>query len=168
MGCILKLRDPFLSPQSITNPNPLCQAPVIQNGDVRPPESGAIVEYNSPSIYQSHFTNRNLHPQLNRVMVLMLYNVKAEKWHSQSHFKHLETFLKFIDKHPSTNEWLAGSTFTAADIMDAFPLTRMRTLSALDLSGTRSRAQVDPDLELMIDGKPPAQFLQKLKDEAKM
>ncbi|KAI1822018.1 putative glutathione S-transferase [Xylaria intraflava] len=200
---VIHKRDPFLSPQSIKDLNPLGQAPVIQDGDITLPESGAIAEYvlqkygngklhlppSHPNyaqyLYWFHFANGNLHPQLSRVMVLKLCNVNPEEWHAQRHFKHLEKFLQFMDKHLSVHEWLAGSDFTAADIMNVFPLTTMRTFSGLDLSGypnilaylkrcserdgyRRARAKGDPDLELMIDGKAPVQFLQKLKEEGKM
>ncbi|KAI3318465.1 putative glutathione S-transferase [Xylariaceae sp. AK1471] len=200
---VIHKRDPFLSPQSIKDLNPLGQAPVIQDGDVTLPESGAIVEYvlqrygneklrlppSHPNyaqyLYWFHFANGNLHPQLSRVMVLKLCNVNPEEWHAQRHFKHLVKFLQFMDKHLSANEWLAGSDFTAADIMNVFPLTTMRTFSGLDLSEypnildylkrcserdgyKRARAKGDPDLELMIDGKAPVQFLQKLKEDGKM
>lgn len=145
-------RDPFLSPQSIKDLNPLSQAPVIQDGDVTLPESGAIVEYilqkygdgrlrfppSHPNyaqyLYWFHFANGNLHPQLTRVMVLKLCNVNEEEWHAQRHFKHLVKFLQLIDKHLSTNEWLVGSDSTTADIMNVFSLTTMRAFSGLDLS----------------------------------
>ena len=42
---VLHKRDPFLSPQSIKDLNPLGQAPVIQDGDVTLAESSAIAEY---------------------------------------------------------------------------------------------------------------------------
>jgi glutathione S-transferase len=201
---VIHKRDPFLSPQSIKDLNPLGQAPVIQDGDdVTLAESGAIAEYilqkygdgklrlppSHPKyaqyLYWFHFANGNLHPQLSRVMVLKLCNVNQEEWHAQRHFKHLVKFLQFMDAHLAANTWLAGSDFTAADIMNVFPLTTMRTFSGLDLSEypnilaylkrcseregyKRARAKGDPDLALMIEGAPPAQFLENLKQMGKL
>lgn len=196
-------RDPFLSPQSIKDLNPIGQAPVIQDGDVTLPESGAITEYIihkygngklalDPSdkdyakyLYWFHFANGNLHPQLSRVMVLKHAHVNPEEWHAQRHFNQLTKFLNFMDNHLETNQWLVGDQFTAADIMNVFPLTTMRTFSGEDISAypnilawlkraterdgyKKSRAKGDPELPLMIDGEPPAQFLDKLKAEGKM
>ncbi|KAF7557638.1 hypothetical protein G7Z17_g619 [Cylindrodendrum hubeiense] len=200
---VIHKRDPFLSPQSIKDLNPLGQAPVIQDDLITLPESGACAEYIlqkygngklalGPShkdyaqyLYWFHFANGNLHPQLTRVMVLKLSNVNPDEFHAQRHFLQLEKFLKFIDNHLKDKEWLVGDEFTAADCMNVFPLTTMRTFSGLDLSEypnilrylkrvserggyQRARAKGDPDLLLMIDGKPPAQFLDRLKEEGKI
>ncbi|KAL6862539.1 hypothetical protein ACO1O0_002773 [Amphichorda felina] len=200
---VIHKRDPFVSPQSIRDLNVLGQAPVIQDGPITLPESGAIAEYIiqkygngklalDPShedyaqyLYWFHFANGNLHPQATRVMVLKLCNVDMNQFHAQRHFNHLAKFLKFMDNHLQDREWLAGSEFTAADIMNVFPLTTMRTFSGVDLSEypnilrylgrvserdgyKRARAKGDPELPLMIDGKPPASFFEKLKAEGKM
>ncbi len=196
-------RDPFLSPQSIKDLNVLGQAPVIQDGPITLPESGACAEYIlqkygdgrlalGPShkdyaqyLYWFHFANGNLHPQMSRVMVLKLSNVDPEEFHAQRHFKQLAKFLKFMDDHLKDHRWLAGDEFTAADCMNVFPLTTMRTFSPQDLSEypnilgylkrvsereayKRARAKADPELPLMIDGKPPAQFFDKLRAEGKI
>ncbi|KAI8952014.1 putative glutathione S-transferase [Xylaria longipes] len=219
---VIHKRDPFLSPQSIRDLNPLGQAPIIQdnvggddNNVVTLAESGAIAEYiltkhgggggdgssllrlppSDPDyaqyLYWFHFANGNLHPQLSRVMVLRLCGVDvsaaSSQWHARRHADHQAKFLRFMDSHlaRSGKPWLAGDRFTAADIMNVFPLTTMRAFSGLDLSDypnilaylgrctqrdgyKRARAKGDPDLELMVDGPPPAQFLQRLKDEGKM
>ncbi|KAI0154598.1 acetyl-CoA synthetase-like protein [Xylariaceae sp. FL1272] len=213
---VIHKRDPFLSPQSIRDLNPLGQAPVIQDtvGD-RPTitlaESGAIAEYilskydadgnlrlppSHPDyakyLYWFHFANGNLHPQLSRVMVLKLCDIDVDPsspsapWHAKRHVNHQAKFLRFMDDHLAAgNKWLAGDQFTVADIMNVFPLTTMRTFSGLDLSEypnilaylgrcaerdgyKRARAKGDPELEVMISGPPPPQFLQRLRDEGKM
>jgi glutathione S-transferase len=93
--------------------------------------------------------------------------------------------LKFIDARLKENTWLAGEEFTAADIMTVFTLTTMRKFYPYDLSGyegilgylervvkregyRKARAKADPELELMIEGKPPRTFVEKLKAEGKL
>ncbi|KAI1480892.1 putative glutathione S-transferase [Daldinia eschscholtzii] len=200
---VIHKRDPFLSPQSIKDLNPIGQAPVIQDDSLTLAESGAITEYiiqkygngrlalgpdhkDWPQyLYWFHFANGNLHPQMSRVMVLKHCHVDESEFHAQRHFAQLAKFLRFFDNHVKDNEWLAGTEFTAADIMNVFPLTTMRTFFAYDLSEypnilnylkrateregyKRARAKGDPELPLMIDGKPPAQFFDKLKGEGKI
>ncbi|MCJ1440463.1 MAG: hypothetical protein MMC23_000947 [Stictis urceolatum] len=135
-------------------------------------------------LYWFHFANGNLHPQLSRVMVLRHCHVDQGEWHAQRHFNQLKKFLGFMDKHLEGRTWLVGEEFTAADVMCVFPLTTMRTFSGEDLSPhpnilawlgratqregyRRYRAKADPELPLMIEGKPPAQFLERLKAEGK-
>ena len=83
------------------------------------------------------------------------------------------------------NAWLAGDEFTAADIMTVFTLTTMRMFYPFDLTGyqgilaylervvqregyRKARAKADPELELMIEGKPPRPFMERLKAEGKI
>ncbi|KAF3054868.1 Nonribosomal peptide synthetase 13 [Daldinia childiae] len=200
---VIHKRDPFLSPQSIKDINPIGQAPVIQDGSLTLGESGAITEYIiqkygngrlalgpdhkdwTQYLYWFHFANGNLHPQMSRVMVLKHCHVDESEPHAQRHFSQLAKFLRFFDNHVKDNEWLAGTEFTAADIMNVFPLTTMRTFFPYDLSEypnilnylkrateregyKRARAKGDSELPLMIDGKPPAQFFDKLKAEGKI
>lgn len=195
-------RDPFLSPQSIKDLNPIGQAPVIKDGRMTLPESGAIAEYIihkygngklalGPSdkdyakyLYWFHFANGNLHPQLSRVMVLRHAHVNPEEWHTKRHFNQLTKFFE-LHGQPPQDESVAGDQFTATDIMNVFPLTTMRAFSGEDISAypnilawlkrateregyKKSRTKGDPELPLMIDGEPPAQFLDKLKAEGKM
>ncbi len=93
--------------------------------------------------------------------------------------------LEFVDSRLKENTWLAGEEFTAADIMTVFTFTTMRCFYPFDLSRYRgilgylervvkkegyrkARAKADPELELMIEGKPPRTFLDKLKAEGKL
>jgi glutathione S-transferase len=75
---------------------------------------------------------------------------------------------------------LAGEEFTVADVTIIFSLTTMRTFYPYELEGyqgilgylervvgregyKRARAKGDPGLELMIGGKPPISFVERLK-----
>lgn len=46
----------------------------------------------------------------------------------------IDQALTFMDQRLKSNTWLAGSQFTAADIMSVFSLTGMREFSQMDLS----------------------------------
>jgi glutathione S-transferase len=77
--------------------------------------------------------------------------------------------FKALDDHLAEGHtWLAGDTFTVADIMTAFPLTTMRQFVPLDLAPypnilaylqrlaarpafQRAMAKADPDLVLKLD-----------------
>jgi len=93
--------------------------------------------------------------------------------------------LKVMDERLLENEWLAGSEFTAADIMTVFTLTTMRCFYPLDLSDypgilaylkrvtqregyRKARAKADPELEHMIEGPAPRLLRDKLKAEGKL
>lgn len=195
---VIHKRDPFLSPQSVKDINVLGQAPVIQDGDITLAESGAITDYilqkygggrlaMGPShpafaqyLYWFHFANGNLQPQATRAMVLKHGGANRAGFHFKHHVGLLARFMQFMDDHLRDNQWLVGDTFTAADVMNVFPLTTMRTFSGEDISAygnilrylkdvssragyQNARLKGDPELPLMISGEPPAQFLDKIK-----
>ncbi len=83
------------------------------------------------------------------------------------------------------NAWLAGDEFTAADIMIIYTLTTMRTFHPYVLTDyqailaylervvqregyRKARAKAYPDLELMVEGRAPRSFMEKLKAEGKI
>ena len=93
--------------------------------------------------------------------------------------------LSLMDARLQESKWLAGEEFTAADIMNVFTLTTMRVFYPFDLSEYRgilaylervaqregyrkAREKADPELELMIEGKPPTSFLERLKAKGKL
>ena len=93
--------------------------------------------------------------------------------------------LGLMDARLKENAWLAGEEFTAADVMTVFTLTTMRAFYPFDLTAypgilaylqrivkregfRKARAKADPELELMVDGKPPRSFVEKLKAEGKI
>jgi glutathione S-transferase len=97
----------------------------------------------------------------------------------------LGKMLELLDKRLMENKWLAGEEFTAADVMIIFSLTTMRTFYPYSLEGypgilgylervaeregyKRARAKADPGLELMISGRPPISFGERLKAAGKM
>ena len=97
----------------------------------------------------------------------------------------LAKMLKLLDERVTEHIWLAGDEFTAADIMIIFSLTTMRTFYPYSLDGyqgilgylerlvgregfRRARAKADPGLELMIGGKPPVSYGERLKAAGKI
>ena len=139
-------RDPVtrLAPAAYKALHPSGTAPVITDGDLVLAESGAIIDYIvakhgggqltlPPSdadfanyLYWYHFANGSLMPSF---MMKMGGGPLAEAIGSR-----VDRGLKALDERLGAASWLAGDTFTVADIMIAFPLTTMRLFVPLDLS----------------------------------
>lgn len=199
----LHQRAPIFSPQSIKDLNPLGQAPIIQDGNLRLAESAACAEYIihvhgggkltlPPShknyadyLYWFHFANGTLQPQVLSLLQLSRFDKAGAGSYAAGLAERFAKLLKLMDTRLLENEWLAGDEFTAADIMTVFTLTTMRVFYPFDLSEYRgiltylervsqregykkARAKADPGLELMIAGKPPQPFVERLKAEGKL
>lgn len=179
---VLKLyfRDPIthMAPPEYKALHPSGTAPVITDGDVVLAESGAIIDYivakyrnggltlpaNHPEfasfLYWYHFANGSLMPAL---MMLMGEGKLAQAMSARA-----DRYLAEIETHfAAGHTWIAGGTFTVADIMILFPLTTMRSFIPLDLSPyvhiyeylrrvtarpafLAAKAKADPELELQI------------------
>ncbi|KAF2669666.1 glutathione S-transferase [Microthyrium microscopicum] len=144
-----------------------------------PPGHADYADY----LYWFHFANGTFQPQLVTLMqISRLDPNNAAAVRARDRF---ETMLKFMDDRLSKNTWFAGNEFTAADIMPTFTLTTMRSFYAYDLSAykwilgflkratardgyKKARAKADPELEMMIDGKAPTSYMEKLKAEGKL
>ena len=205
---VLHQRAPLFSPDSIKDLNPLGQAPVIQ--DQRPDgsiltlaESAACAEYiinvhgngrlalppSHPDyaqyLYWFHFANGGLQPVIGRTMVLKMSGADESGSYAKSVHNRVTLALQLMDKRLKDNQWLAGSNFTAADIMSVFSLTTMRTFVPFSLKGydnilaylkrcseregfKRAREKGDPDLELMIGPDPPRAFVDVLREQGKL
>ncbi len=132
--------------------HPLGNAPVIDDGDLRLAESGAIVEYLlakygdgrlalTPSdpdypqyLYWLHFSNGNLQPLMGRNMTVARLPVPADDPMAAATRARLDRALRYLDDRLAGATWLAGATFTAADVMTVFSLTTMRLFHPLDLA----------------------------------
>jgi len=131
---------------------PMGIAPVIDDGDLRLGESGAIVEYlvtkrgggrlalgpddaDYPHyLYWLHFANGNLQPVMGRAMILNRLAIQDDNPIRQSTWTRLDLILHVLEDRLSSVPWLAGDAFTAADIMTVFSLTTMRAFCPLDLT----------------------------------
>ena len=147
-------RDPKtrLAPPEYQALHPMGIAPVVEDGDVVLAESGAIVDYLlarhgdgrlalAPAhadfatwLYWLHFANGNLQPLMGRNMILRRLELPAGNATLVSTRGRLDRALNFMDGHLGRATWLAGTAFTAADVMTVFSLTTMRNFYPLDLA----------------------------------
>jgi glutathione S-transferase len=148
------VRDPvtILSPPELKALHPLGAAPVIEDDGVVLAESGAVVQYIiakhgggrlalgpehsdfADYLYWFHFANGNLQPNMGRNMALRRLDLPADNPVLLGMKGRLDRVLELLDARLAAAEWLAGSEFTAADIMTVFSLTTMRIFLPLDLS----------------------------------
>jgi glutathione S-transferase len=184
-------RDPFTAPQSLKDISPLGTAPFIEDGDIRFGESAAIVEYliakysdsslrvssdapNYPNyLFWFHFPGSSLLPAIVTVMQFWLGGMSKEGTLYKSANSRMETCLQYMNSHLENHTYLAGDTFSAADIMAVYPLTTIRYMFPLDLTpypyivrylqtqiGTREAYRAahekgDPDAPYALEAKPP-------------
>lgn len=176
-------RDPVtrLSPPELKALHPLGAAPLIHVDGMWLAESAAIVDYilarhgrgrlqHGPDhpdfahyLYWFHFANGNLQPVMLRTMTVERCGLPHDHPARVSAQARRDTVLALIDMRLSENNYLAGSDFTAADIMSVFSLSTMRLFHPVELGpypqiraylqriGTRSAyrramAESDPDL----------------------
>jgi glutathione S-transferase len=145
-------RDPVtrLAPPEYKALHPFGTAPVIDDGDLRLAESGAIIEYlihthgggrfavapgqaNYPDyLFWLHFANASLMPA---AMVDMLASlVGADGPIADSLRDRLVKAYGMIERQLGETAYFAGPEFTAADIIMLFPLTTMRMFAPRDLA----------------------------------
>ena len=147
-------RDPVtkLAPAAYRALHPMGIAPVITDGEVVLPESGAILEYviakygqgrlavpaTAPNfadyLFWFHFANGTLMPsEMSSLMSAMLKlddgnpMLSIFRARSERAYAMIEARLKAVP-------FFAGAEFSAADIMMLFPLTTMRAFSQRDLA----------------------------------
>lgn len=141
----------MLSPPDLRALHPMGTAPVMEDGDVRIAESGAIVEYiiakhgggrlkpgpEHPDfaqyLYWFHFANASLQAVMGRNMVLKRTALPADHPILASTRERLDRALGWVDQRLGAVEYLAGREFSAADIMVVFTLTTMRYFYPVDL-----------------------------------
>ena len=148
------VRDPvtMLSPPELRALHPLGAAPVITDGDLVLAESGAIVEYIigrygagrlslgpahpdfAQYLYWFHFANANLQPNMGRNMVLKRLDLAQDNPTLVGMRGRLDRALSLVDARLGEVDYLAGSEFTAADIMIVFTLSTMRYFLPVDLA----------------------------------
>ena len=135
-------------------------------------------------LYWFHFSNGTFQPHV--LMMLRIFGMGNAGSDVKARLQErLEKMLGMLDARLRGNAWLAGEEFTVADIMIVVTLTTMRTFHPYDLTGykgilgymkrvverdgyRRARGKADPELELMIEGKAPKSFLERLRAEGKL
>lgn len=142
----------MLSPPELKALHPLGAAPVIEDDGVLLAESGAIIEYilgkygrgrlafgpdapeYAPYLYWLHFANGTLQPAMGRNMIVSRLNLPADNPMLGAMRGRLDRALRYLDGRLAQAPYLAGETFTAADVMTVFSLTTMRLFYPADLS----------------------------------
>ena len=148
------VRDPvtMLSPPELRVLHPLGAAPLIEDGDLLLAESAAIVEYiivkhgggrlklgpehpdYAAFLYWFHFSNGNLQPVMGRLMMVSRAKLPADHPVQASVQGRLDRLMSLVETRLGEAPYLAGSEFTAADIMSVFSLTTMRLFQPIDLA----------------------------------
>ena len=151
-------RDPvtILAPADYKALHPIGAAPVITEGDLVLAESGAVVDYiiakygkgrlalnaGHPDfaayLYWFHFANGTLQANMGRNMILNRLNLAADNPILAGTKARVDRAFDLVDARTREAEYLAGSEFTAADIMMGFSLTTMRYFLPYDLARCRN------------------------------
>ena len=146
-------RDPvtILAPADYKALHAIGAAPVITDGDLVLAESGAVVEYiiakygagrlalNSGHrdfaqyLYWFHFANGTLQANMGRNMILNRLKLADDNPILLATRTRVDRAFDLVEARTRETEYLAGSEFTAADIMMGFSLTTMRYFLPYDL-----------------------------------
>ncbi|KAK5659008.1 hypothetical protein OQA88_1095 [Cercophora sp. LCS_1] len=185
-------RAPLLAPPEYKALHPAGTSPVIQDsdGDLTLAESSACIEYiarkvgggrlflepDNPAyadfLYWFHWANGTMQPTLARTMVLKAAGLDVDHPLSTLTDDRIARSLGMLEKRLRDNEWLAGSQFTAADIMAVFSLTTFRYYTSFSLKGydgilgylervgmrgayRRAMEKCDPHMALALGAEPP-------------
>lgn len=147
-------RDPvtMLAPADYKALHPIGTAPVITDGELVLAESGAVVEYivarygdgrltlqpDHPDfaqfLYWFHFANGTLQAGMGRLMLLNRLGLAEDNPMLVATRARVDRAFDLVDARLRDAEYLAGSTFTTADIMMGFSLTTMRYFQPYDLA----------------------------------
>lgn len=147
-------RDPVtrLSPPELKALHPLGAAPLLEVDGLLLAESAAIVEFilarhgrgrlqHGPDhpdfvsyLYWFHFANGNLQPVMGRSMIVGRCGLPPHHPIEKSVQERQDKVLALLEDRLATNDYLAGSTFTAADILSVFSLTTMRLFHSFGLA----------------------------------
>jgi glutathione S-transferase len=146
-------RDPVtrLGPPEYKALHPLGTAPIITDGAVVLPESGAIIEYiigkygngrlsvapDQPNyadyLFWFHFANGSMMPSQMRVMFLNMAGGNEDDPRARFMRERAETPWRMVEERLGQVPYFAGDQFTAADIIMGFILTTMRAFVPHDL-----------------------------------
>jgi glutathione S-transferase len=147
-------RDPvsMLAPPEYKALHPIGAAPVITDDDLVLAESGAVVEYIvgkygngrlaltsghrdfSHFLYWFHFANGTLQANMGRNMILNRLKLPEDNPVLLATKARVDRAFDLIEARTGEAEYLAGSEFTAADIMMGFSLATMRYFLPYDLA----------------------------------
>ncbi|TKA74305.1 hypothetical protein B0A55_05420 [Friedmanniomyces simplex] len=193
-------RAPVLSPDSLKSlpGNVLGQAPFIEDSDtgVTLSESGAIAEYiihkygggklsigpdadaktYASYLYWFHYANATLQPALQVGMFVGLAKLEDGAMVKGLADRRLHVALQQLDDRLKDHKWLAGSDFTAADIMMVYCVSTQRYYGLVSLAPyenvlrylrdcgqrdgyRRAMEKGDPEMEPLLGAQAPAKSL---------
>jgi len=142
----------MLAPPDYKALHPIGAAPVITDGDLVLAESGAIVDYIMAKygngrlalrpddadfaqfLYWFHFANGTLQAGMGRLMILNRLKLTDDNPMLVATRGRVDRAFDLVDARVRDAEYLAGKTFTTADVMTVFSLTTMRYFQPYDLS----------------------------------
>lgn len=151
LQCYARDTVTMLAPPDYKALHPAGTAPVITDGDLVLAESGAVVEYIVarygggrlvlapghpgfvPFLYWFHFANGTLQAQMGRNMILNRLNLADDNPVLQATRGRVDRSFDLVNARLGEAAYLAGSEFTAADIMIGFSLTTMRYFLPYDI-----------------------------------
>ena len=141
----------MLAPPDYKALHPIGTAPVITDGDVVLAESAAVVEYivakygdgrltlraDDPDfaqfLYWFHFANGTLQANMGRLMILTRLKLASDNPVLLFTRARVDRAFDLVDARTREATYLAGDSFTTADIMIGFSLTTMRYFQPYDL-----------------------------------
>ena len=147
-------RDPVtrLAPPEFKALHPVGTAPIITDGDVVMPESGAIMDYiiakygkgrlavsvDKPNfadyIFWFHFANGSMMPNLMINMICDMVGGDQGNVSMQSLKNRAKTSYELVEKRLGEAPYFAGQEFTAADIIMFFTVSTMRQFGSVDVA----------------------------------
>ena len=140
-----------LAPPEYKALHPIGTAPIITDGNIVMPESGAIIEYilgkygngrlsikpDHPDfanyVFWFHFANGSVMPNMMMNLIISIIGAGGDNPVVQSLQERNTSAFALIEKRLGEAPYFAGKDFTAADIIMLFPLTTMRSFAAIDL-----------------------------------
>ena len=149
-------RDPVTraGPPAYKALHPVGTAPIITDGDVVLPETGAIMEYIigkygdgrlsvgpkaanfADYLFWFHFANASMMPRQSGLMRAGVADGAEESPRAKFMRLRAEAAWALVEKRLGGADYFAGAEFTAADIIMVFTLTTMRAFVARDISGS--------------------------------
>ena len=151
LKCYTRDSVTMLAPPDYKALHAIGAAPVITDGDLVLAESGAVVEYiiakygngrltlapDHPDyanyLYWYHFANGTLQANMGRNMILNRLKLADDNPVLGATRTRVDRAFDLVDARCEEADYLAGSAFTAADIMMGFSLTTMRYFLPYDL-----------------------------------
>jgi glutathione S-transferase len=147
-------RDPttHLAPAAYRALHPMGTAPIITDGNLVLPESGAILEYLiakygngrlavrpdqsnfADYLFWFHFANGTMMPSEMSSIILNMLGLQADNPFMTMGNERRGRLYGLVESRLGVVPYFAGNEFTAADIMMLFPLTTLRVFAPRDLA----------------------------------